>query len=389
MSTDYRGVPLAQVADIRSLSVRDYAKAREWKRIKNKRENIAVYQNPTLGRYDQLIVPIDKDLDDFEERIIDAVLQLASFEGRSPFAIIQDLLAPNADTLRFAIEGRTANAGYLSLSGGIDLLEGAKRALLSSACSVLSPVPHHPKLSRTEADQLLDSSRLNHTERGSFVVSISCPLSAVDTSPATLEIFDSDLSFDFTRRTTSLLMRSTERLVQAIRFDTVHQIFENNLDEPVISANLCDAILRIMEPISEDDNFRLSASWAPVLPIQSHNPPPTTVRVEREYFKSIEDIRDRLMPRITPKVDRYFGTVETLNGSMGSDNRRSGDVTLVLFYENEPIKVRADLTCEQYRLADQAHMGGKVIIIKGTLQEGKRVHRITEIKDFSLADLKE
>jgi len=401
MLTEYRGVPLAQVADIRPISVRVYVKARRWKRIANKRENVAVFQTPKQGRYEQLIIPVDKEIDDFSERIIDVVLRIAEFEGRTPTSVINDLLAPNSDTIRFAIEGREADAGFVSLLGGIDLLEGAKKALLASACSVLSPIQYHPRLSRSEADLLLSSSHLNHTEQGSFVVSISCPLDAVNLELQPMDMFNEEYKKSFTRQTTLLLMKSIDQIVRAIRSDNIDTLIDygsdvtdtvnekNELDQPVISANLCDAILGIMDPLPQDSSLKIAASWAPILPIYSKTPPTSLVRIKKEYFDSIEHVRNRLTPVLHPATDRYFGTVETLNGSMDAANRRYGEVILLTLSEYEVIRVRADLTADQYKVAVEAHISGKVVTIFGTLQRAKRLHRIIDVKSFGIADTSE
>jgi hypothetical protein len=374
MLRDFRGIPLEQAAQVRPQHLAEYAKSRHWRRVQTANESIAVYAHPEAGHYEQILIPREP-VADYAERIADAVATLASFEKRNEIEVLLDVLAPDADTLRFAREGRSADAGSLSLIAGIDLLEGAKRALLASACSVIAPSRHHPRLSRTEADQLLAASRLQHTERGSFVVAISCPLRAVDSDPT---LFD---DLPFARRATSLLMRSLGQLVHAIESDRVKPLYEDDdTRQPLLSANLCEAILR-MQP-DPDEAIRVTASWAPTLPNSDPACVPSLVRIPQEYFPLIATVRDGLRPPTNPKSSLFIGTVETLNGGLGDDGRRSGEVSLHLMHENELIRARVDLDAEQYAEADRAHMAGSYVQIEGVLAPGRRVHRIAELGDF-------
>src|SRR5205807_5516419 len=109
----------------------------------------------------------------------------------------------------------------------------ARKALLAASCSAVQPQTFHPRLSRTEAEQLLQACRLGQTERGSFTAVIACPIDAVGPQallPKLMPLFEGQTGpvagagaepplvspEPFTRRTTSLLMRSVARIVQGI-----------------------------------------------------------------------------------------------------------------------------------------------------------------------------
>lgn len=379
MLLDYRRIPQEQVKTISPQSLIEYAKARGWKRVQTKNQDIAVYSHPDSNRLEQLLIPRDSTLDDYVERIYDAIVKLATCENRSDsFEVYQDILTQNSDTLRFVWEGPDTASGSIGFLSGVDFLEGAKRSLLSSACSVITPSTYHPRLSRSEADQLLTASRLNHTQRGSFVISISCPLDAVDTEPS------SPKELPFTRQVTELLMRSLHSLVVSIESDQVDSLFQNRDQAPLLSANLCDAILRMQ--VEQIESLRLGVSWASSLPQPDESVVPRSVRIRREYTNIIERVRDRLRPPTQPESHLFVGTVETLNGAIGSDGRRSGEVTLRVMHEDELVRVRIDLGPEQYAQANTAHMAGSFVQIQGILSPGKRVHRITHLDRFTLLE---
>ncbi len=159
------------------MDARGYAIASGWRRLPGINGKVAVYNHPSSD-LDQLIVPLDAGLSDYGQRMAEVVANLAEKEGRPATEILDDLLLPPSDVLRFRIDEPGSRAGSLPLDQGIELLTGARKALLSAACSVIQPQPFHSRLSRAEAEQLVRSSTLGQTERGSFTAVISCPLEA-------------------------------------------------------------------------------------------------------------------------------------------------------------------------------------------------------------------
>jgi hypothetical protein len=362
--------------EVRPLFLAEYVKAHSWRRVATKRDSITVFSHPEEDRYEQIIIPRDTEVDDYRERISDAIATMATFEQRDPFEVFQDVVNRESDILRFVWEGQDTRSGSIGFLSGGGLLEGVKRALLASACSVISPDCYHPRLSRSEADQFLAASRLQHTQRGSFMIAISCPMDAVDHTPGLWE------DIPFTRKVTMLLMRSLHRLVRAIEFDQLESLFQNeNSQESPLSTNLCDAILR-MQP-ERTESLRLGVSWASTHPIPADAGIVNEVCIRREYASKIENVRDRLRPTTLPKHPLFVGTVEALNGVMGTDGQRCGEVTLQVIHEGELIRVRVDLSAEQYKLADQAHMSGIFVQVEGTLVAGRRIHRINPLHHFS------
>ena len=78
--------------------------------------------------------------------------------------------------------------------------------------------------------------------------------------------------------------------------------------------------------------------------------------------------------------------MERLDGEMGSDGRRAGEVILSLFTsESEIVRVRANLNAEQYAQADEAHMTeGAFVKVVGKLHPGRQPRQLSDIKSFEL-----
>ena len=111
-------------------AVKNYAQALGWQSVPGINGTIAVYHHPQT-ELRQLIVPLDETFDDYAENIAEAIAKLAEFENRPVTEVLNHLLLPPADILRFRESGPETESGTLLLDQAISVLDGAKRMLLS------------------------------------------------------------------------------------------------------------------------------------------------------------------------------------------------------------------------------------------------------------------
>lgn len=359
---------------IKPQQVRGYALAKGWQRVAGVNGEIALFNHPN-AEFDQLIVPMDDTLDDYAKRLRDVIHNIATFESRPVVEVLNDLITPESDILRYRVASPSTGRGTIPLIEGIRLLDGARRSLLSAACSVINPVAHHPRMSRTEAQQLLNACHLGQTERGSYSVSVSCPLRAVEGDAPLLPGGE-----PFTRRAVTILMRSASRMVTAIEADLVPEVFEPAVNQPVLSANLCDAILQ-MQPSDEGSHLDIKVSWATTLkPVEAI---PIQVRIKFEYFPIIEDISKKLRPAQAPAASLFVGYIDSLAGEPGDDGRMRGEAIISVMFEEQMQPVRVDLGGDNWQMAHTALGTHGIVRFNGVLHRGTRVHRITEINEFA------
>lgn len=397
----YKGLSEHLVARINPSDARAYAAASGWVRMPTVNGKVAIYSHPK-DDLDQLLIPLDPNLSDYPLRMAEVVVNLAEDQGRPAPEVLNDLLLPPSDVLRFRLDEPDAHAGALPLEQGIELLQGARKALLSAACSVVQPQAFHPRLSRMEAEQLLQACRLGQTERGSFTAVIACPLDAVDSQalqPRPMPLFEGQggastepggradlppLSTDpFTRRTTSLLMWSVARIVTAVDADRVETLLEPDQSAPPLSANLCEALM-MMQPNGDRSHLSVLATWARTLPPAPGTVPPSMVNLRSDYFPTIEKLAVALRPAREPRTSYFVGLVDALFGNPDETNRVSGEVQLLLLNQEGNIKARAFLNADDYYVAWEAHGQGGFVALHGLLNLGERLHRIEKVTNFKL-----
>ena len=313
----------------------------------------------------------------YVDAIQDVIDRLADIEQVDWGVVLENLTSSDSDLLRFGVVHPDSKSGQLSLAADVSLRDSARRALLSSACSVVKPATVHPRLSRSEADQLLAACRAGQTELGSYVVKILCPLHAVDEAPDLLE------PRPFTRRVTSHLMSTTSKLIGNIEQGSVDAYLEQNEEEQLLSANLCEALAG-MQPDRNEGQVELGVTWGadPRTPPPTESEVPSRVVIKAEYLPEIERAAQLLRPTPVEQDEELIGTVEELRGSVGGDSRRSGEAYFsVLLQEGESLKVRANLDADQYATAVAAHEKGREYVrLVGVLRRGPRIGEMNPIK---------
>jgi hypothetical protein len=368
-------IPYAK--QISPTSIRDYAKSRGWVKVEGSKKRLWIFRHPE-EELRQLIIPIDRDDYDWPDSLWEIILRLADYEGLSANQMLDNLISAKSDVIRFRVSGASVEAGTLPMADAAILIEGAKRALLSSACSVYNHVKHHARMSRNESDDFLRVCKMGQTEIGSYVVKVLCPLTEMDEPPLLQE------AQPFARETTMLLMNACNKIVNSIEQDNIDDMIEKDSEKPEVTSNLCNALLR-MHGAREKEDLSVEISWAGMPNLCKPDIMPRAT-FKAEYFSEVEQIEKKLRPqKEQDERNLFIGTVETLNGNVGDDGRRSGDVTFALLLPDEElITAHGHLNSDDYDVAVKAHEEGKgYVSFTGILKRGARKNAIDAINEFN------
>ena len=245
----------------------------------------------------------------------------------------------------------------MTLNDGVDLIRGAREMLLSVACSLGEPQAVYRAGASREAAELLKRVRLSQTEQGSFVVTLLMPV--VPPRMPLLFPDPEDRHAPTERRVTRRLVealtaarRATEQLAAGDA-----RAFGGAVANGV-SANLCDALVRLIEPFPTLD---VGVSWARTRPVSA---PPTVVRfggadaaLLREAARSLRDRAPR------PDV-RLYGFVHLLKRT---EVENDGTIRLSTKIDGQRQSVVAVLERPDYERAVQAHGHGAPVVLSGDL----------------------
>jgi hypothetical protein len=341
---------------------RRYALARGWVRADIPRMDIGVFH---LGEH-EAILPMDTALRDYAGAMVRFARRLGDVEGRSHDKVLQDLVSARVDRHRPARTG----ANDASLEAAMSLLDGIQRALLASACSVLHPRPYHPRMSLSQAEELLRATRFTGTEIGSFVAVIETPLEVEHARPG------------FGRDVSSTLMRSLAHIASAIRSGVPDRIVNPRDEDPQVSANLCEAILR-MAPPSEASDLRFEISWSPMLAA----PPgvPDRISIDRTMYEPLEQAASQLRPSPSTSRALHLSLVKELKGSINPDGKPEGEATFVVLRDDgREVRAKAYLDATLYQIAVMAHASSRPVIVDAELHGVRRSFELRNLTTIAL-----
>jgi hypothetical protein len=371
--------------DVKALEVRDYAISQGWVLIKEAlKDGLFVLNSPT-GDFTQLIFPKDDSISEYQEMAIVSLRRLTEFYKLPLNKVVEDIREVYDDViaLRYFSDSKTVNS--ISFQEALDSIDATKQMLLSAASTIVNPVTFHPKLNRAEAQDLIKKARFRHTEEGSFILKVSIPFELTH-APVT-SLFGEILETPFTRKAIEVVSKSSSILLDTIESDSIKELYQNQStdEQPLISYNFCDAVSKLFDEERELP-FQLIFNWSRASMLKLPSPSlPQRITFPFSHKNKIEEIRDYFTPKRSDLQDDFIATVETLDGTIGEDGKRSGVVALSILYENEIIKARVNLNSEAYAVAVDAHKkGGAYVEVNGLLKRNKRSNTIENIKSFKL-----
>ena len=361
-------VPISEIVLPRGFNI--YLTNRGWRKTQSKFDDVNIYRSDG----EEIVVPVDRALDDYENLLMSAVEKLAGIEKRSRRAIIESLVMPSSDIINFRLRDSSTKEGFISLAKGPLFLLSCQRALLAAACSVEDPQKHYQKLSRSVARAFLDECKFN-TRAGSFVVNIACPLEAVEENTISDQAKSAkkDQHESFTRTVTRTLMSTMKDIVTSVNSGDDQSSLRSS---SLVSSNFCKALLG-MCPENESSSLEVSAFDTIGTPIGQ----PATI--PQAYFKQIESLASKLTPSVDPSLRFITGLVTDLHGERTADGRPAGDIEVSFQYNDEDlIKARVTLSVDDYGIAVKAHSNGHYVSLRGTLKLGSRAHKISDVREF-------
>lgn len=363
--------------------LRDFLKAAGWTLVEEAlRDRLYAFRNSAHQRR-QLAFPMDSTAPDYADSVASVLQKLSDLTGETASALRSRASFVKDDVMRVRIHAGNAIDQSLPLGFAASLVQNTEKMLRSAACTVLRPRVHHPRLSFHEAMQLVERSRFGHTEGGSFVLRVACPIHGIDAQGA---LDAGGTVAPFVRRVTSTLQRALASLTDAIESDRLDRLVDEQKGSrsPLLSSNLCEAVAEMHDDLI-DNALDVSFDWSALHPVEDELRRP--IRIQRDYFARIEEVRRELRAVELYQKDTFVGTVEGLDGDLNADGRRSGEVflSLLLRDEGETVRARTMLSTEDYIKADRAHMtSGAYVRVYGHLQPGRQPRQLTDVSSFEV-----
>ena len=337
-----------------------YARAAGWAKVEPYGDHSDVYIGERLP---EIILPRTQRLGDYAGVVAQLVDIFARAAEMDELSLYRDLVTADRDVIR--VRAAEGGDGAVAVNAGIDLMCGARDMILAAACSLRKSLPIYRPGANEAAADYVRRMRLGQTEQGSFVVTL---LSSVVSPPIQQPIEPGWPPEDLGER------QMTGRLVAALwaARQATEEVVGGDADafrEAVkhgVSANLCEALVKLIEPFPTLD---VSITWARTRPM----PTPRDVISFAEADAPILAAAALSFRVCEPRPNmRLYGFVWSLKRD---ESETDGTITLRASIEDEDqIKsVTAVLNQSDYEQAIQAHKEKAAVIAEGDLERvGRR-----------------
>ena len=329
-----------------------YARAAGWSAQERYRAHSDVYVSE--GR-PEIIIPRTARLGDYASIVAAVIETFAQESGQDELAVYRSLVIADRDVVR--VRAAESDDGSVTLNEGADLIGGARDMLLSVACSLRDSRPVYRAGANREAADLLKRMRLGQTDQGSFVVTLLTPV--VPPPMPTLLTDPDDLNAPIERRMTRHLVEALSAArVMVERTAAGDEGPFSELATNGVSANLCEALVRVIEPFPTLD---VGVSWAQTRPMSA---PEALVRFGRADAALLREAARSLRERAPRSDVRLHGFVRLLKRDQADVD---GTIRLAADVDGQRQSVVAVLEREDYERAVQAHHDKALVVLAGDL----------------------
>lgn len=345
------------------------------------------YTHPLFGDR-QLFIPKDESASDYDDALNVLISKLAVIEGREHYELKRQLEKTDEggtsslqDRLALRIVKSLSDEDSIPLSMANTVISESQTLLMVGSCMAENPQRYYRRIDNKISADVYSRSVFNHTQKGSFIMSISCPILAQGEQLGFGPDFDRSTK---SRKAFISIYRGMDHLARAVSEGNVTRFSDEILgsSSPVVSSNFCEALASIISRDSSE-GMTVAFSWSPYIAL------PKDLGGPLQFFPSMADDIYRIAEAIRPEEesldDSFIGTVEALRGDVTSTGERAGVVEFLLFLKDgSTIRANAFLDIDQYRIADRAHIGGaKYIAISGKLNPHPRVWVFESVRSFT------
>ena len=355
-----------------------YARSAGWQRGEIYRVHSHVYAGQDRP---EIIVPRTDRLGDYATVVSTLIKIFAQVADQDELTIYRSLVTGDRDVVRIRVAD--SDDGSLGLNEGVDLVGGARDLIQSVACSLdNNPQPVYRAGANQKAKSLLEQVRLGQTHQGSFVITVLTPVVPPLVQPLQQELFP-DLSDDWGNKgedeDAPIQRKMTRRLVEALKAarESTEKTMAGDTDafanrvENGVSANLCDALVRLIGPFPTLD---IGVSWAQT---RLSSLPEALVQFGRTDSPILKEAARQFRHRVPQEGVgvRLHGFVQRLRRSETEDD---GTIHLRghVDGQEQEVTVTTVLAQSDYEKAVQAHGDKAKVTVKGDLEPGGRYQQL-------------
>lgn len=360
------------IYDITAASIDRYLQLNGWVRDYG-------FANPFMMVYSgknnfpkNIAIPASEELDDFYPILSNVIDLLERNENRPSNEIIKDITTTFIDRLEFRMISEITEDGKIPLEYAADCVEGLKDLILYSVCAEQHARPVCYRAT-DYAKSLLHKFKLAQTEKGSFILKVDIQVVDEDSEQTVLDGCDAPVPFE--HRVIERIGTAIEQVDAVVRnkrqlSETAENAFENG-----ITANMCDALLK-MRPVYNEDTVAATIRYASSLTKQTGKI--QQIKMHTNHFIVIDELSKIYRDRVAVRQTTLTGIIRSLSRRTDySSNLKT--IKLYTIYDGAPRTITIFLSDPLYRVACDAHRDGLEVSVSGELDMSRRYWTMNKV----------
>lgn len=332
------------------------------------------------GAYASVAIPASLEFRDAGELVSDAIRSIASHENTSAEQVLDRLLLWDRDVLRARFLKLLGYEDSLPLGIAADAISGLKEFIGYAAYTHTDPRPFFDKTGAISSE-FARHCRFGHTFKGSFGLTVECPLSV--TPFLRMEGNEPDVPLE---------RQVFERVANGLQ--TLREAVERESLDPLLSgyrsgfnANMCRSLAEIYEN-ADGRRIEYDVTWSPELParIEHHWNP---VLFEGRAYEITRAAAAELETSETFPDSLIEGRILMLKSETppGLDDQFEFEHVITMFWERErgqTVRIRIPLSPGEYIQACDAHKDGRSIRVYGVPEKAGKFWTLTRAHGFAV-----
>ena len=364
------------LAAVSPVALSAYARSAGWIRTEPYGDHSDVYAADGLP---EIVLPKTRQIGDYANVVSQVIEIFAQTADMDELALYRDLVTADRDVIR--VRAASMDEGEVSLADGVNLVNGARDMLWAAACSLRAPRPLYEVKENKEANDYLGRVHLGQTEQGSFTVTLLTPIVPPVQQPSNPDITDDGSNIkavplvqqfpnpEWNIEDDPIERQVTKRLSEAL--GATREAIERTAtgdDDAFItavprgtSANLCEALVKLVEPFPSVD---VGLSWARTRPREKAR---DVVRFDNDHAPILKGAAISLRER-KPEISRSRQVIGFVQRLKRSEDETAGTITLRADIDGASRSVTTVLNPNDYEQAIRAHRDKSRIVVKGDLE---------------------
>lgn len=320
-----------------------------------------------------IIIPMEKSFTDYYRVYIDSLNVLAESESSTLISLLNRLINPSCDLLKWRIEADDTFLGSISLESMGNNIEHIKDLLASSCLDILNPSVYHKKVLTKDVVKQINQYKFGQTEVGSYILNLLCPLGYYQ-----YELFDlRSEDLPMSRRINVKLLQDIQRIQKSINDNSTE--LTDDVQSEKISVNFLNALSGMYEDNKESD-ISLCAEWSNEVPNIEDNIIPS-VKLDTRCMDKVVEVAEANTPKEQQNIQKtFFGKIKDIGGDEELNNRSDITIKIVAIGdEGKKITVQAQLpfvSC--YSIVDEAFENANTVKVTGTLTKVGYINKLSQ-----------